>query len=313
MLHDVVTDLANLGLLVEANGAQCIFPPGYVNREGEPLPLIVQKSDGGFGYAATDLAAIRDRVNRIGADRLLYFVGAEQTQHLEMCFAAARLAGWLPESVHAEHVASGSVLGEDRKRLRTRAGESVKLVALLEEAVERAGKAIAERNHGFDEIERREVAEAIGIGAVKYADLSTDRERDYVFDLDRMLSFDGDTGPYLQYAHARIRSVLRRAEDEGITYAKTIVLAEPAERALGLRLLGLEGAITQAAVTTHPNRLCAQLLEIASSFTTFYEQCPILRAGDADTRERRLALAALSARALALGLALLGMTAPERM
>jgi arginyl-tRNA synthetase len=313
MLADVVTDLRAVGLLSENDGAQCVFPPGFTNREGEPLPLIVQKSDGGFGYAATDLAAIRDRVGRIGADRILYCVGAEQSLHLEMCFAAARLAGWLPEPVRAEHVANGTILGEDRKRLRTRSGESVKLVALLDEAVDRARASIAERAAGFDELETTEVAEAIGIGALKYADLSTDRERDYVFEFDRMLSFDGDTGPYLQYAHARIRSVLRRAEDEGAEIGSTIDLSQPAERALALALLGLGGAIVQAGETARPNRLCAQLLEIASRFTTFYEQCPILRGDDAAVRAHRLALAAVSARALKLGLALLGINAPERM
>ncbi|HWD24640.1 MAG TPA: arginine--tRNA ligase, partial [Acidimicrobiales bacterium] len=224
MLRDVVSDLRSMGLLRENEGAQCVFVDGFLNREGEPLPLIVQKSDGGFGYAATDLAAIRDRVERLGGRRILYVVGVEQSQHLAMCFAAARLAGWLPDGVRAEHVSHGAVLGEDRKRLRTRAGSSVKLVALLDEAVDRAREAIATRAAGYSAEEAEEVAQAVGIGAIKYADLSTDRDRDYVFDFDRMLAFDGDTGPYLQYAHARIRSVLRRAEDDGLVPGPQITL-----------------------------------------------------------------------------------------
>jgi arginyl-tRNA synthetase len=313
MLPAVVADLRAAGLLRENDGAQCVFPEGFTNREGAPLPLIVQKSDGGFGYAATDLAAIRDRVERIGADRMLYVVGAEQSQHLEMCFAVARLAGWLPDRVHAEHIAHGIVLGEDHKRLRTRAGDTVKLVALLDEAIERAEAAVVERSGAFGGEELREVAEAIGIGAVKYADLSTDRERDYVFDLDRMLAFDGDTGPYLQYAHARIRSVLRRAEEEGIVPSASVVVTEPAERALGIALIGLPGAIAQAAQSARPNRLCSHLLVIATRFTAFYEHCPILRAELPQTRAERAKLATVTARALALGLGLLGIVAPERM
>ena len=206
------TTSTGLGLLVEDDGALCVFPPGFTNRDGDPLPLIVQKSDGGFGYAATDLAAIRDRVDRLGATRILYVVGAPQAQHLQMCFAVARLAGWLPERATAEHVAFGSVLGADRKMFKTRAGDTVKLVDLLDEAVARATVAHGRpgRRHGRRRAGR--VARALGIGAVKYADLSNDRTRDYVFDWDRMLAFEGNTGPYLQYAHARIRSIFRRAE-----------------------------------------------------------------------------------------------------
>ncbi len=208
MLPSVVDDLRRLGLLVENDGALCVFPEGFTNRHGEPLPLIVEKSDGGYGYAATDLAALRDRVGRLGATRILYVVGAPQAQHFQMVFAVARAAGWLPAGVRAEHVAFGSILGADHKMLRSRAGESVKLAALLDEAVERAGAAMGEHAAGLEPAERERLAAALGIGAVKYADLSTDRSRDYVFDWDRMLAFEGDTGPYLQYAHARIRSIL---------------------------------------------------------------------------------------------------------
>jgi arginyl-tRNA synthetase len=326
MLAGVLRDLDAAGLLVRDAGALCVFPPGFTNREGEPLPLIVQKSDGGFGYAATDLACIRDRVDSIGATRLLYVVGAPQSQHLEMCFEVARMAGWLPAAVLAEHVAFGSVLGTDHKMLRTRAGTSVKLIDLLDEAVSRAGEAMAERGRdnelGVDE--QRAVARALGIGAVKYSDLSTDRVRDYVFDWDRMLNFEGDTGPYLQYAHARIRSIFRRAASETPTDAAagtggeaprfaSIVVGTAEERALAMSLLGYAAAVRTAVDETSPSKLCAYLYGLATTFTTFYERCPVLRAADLPTRESRLALAQTTARVLSEGLGLLGMEAPERM
>ena len=312
MLADVVRDLRELGLLVESDGALCVFPEGFVNRSGDPLPLIVQKSDEGFGYAATDLAAIRDRVGRIGASLVLYVVGAPQAQHLEMCFATARMAGWLPPGVEAVHVAFGNVLGADRKMLRSRAGHTVKLVELVEEAVQRAGAAVAERNPQLAPAERAAVAEALGIGAVKYADLSTDRMRDYVFDWERMLAFEGDTAPYLQYAHARIRSIFLRAA-EPAPAAVVPVLGERAERALALALLGFPEALQQAIDTWSPSRLCGYLFGLATAFTTFYESCPVLNAPDASLRRSRLALAELTARVLAQGLGLLGITAPDQM
>jgi arginyl-tRNA synthetase len=313
MLPDVVRDLDAAGLLVENEGARCVFPPGFTNRQGEPLPLIVQKSDGGFGYAATDLAAIRDRVGRIGARRILYVVGTPQSQHLQMCFAVARMAGWLPEDVAAEHVAFGSVLGTDRKMFKTRAGDTVKLADLLDEAVERAGVAIASREPELEPALRAAIADALGIGAVKYADLSTDRSRDYVFDWDRMLAFEGNTGPYLQYAHARIRSIFRRGEVSPPAADRPPVLAEPAERALGLVLLGFGDALDDTVAHWAPSRLCAYLFDVATAFTTFYENCPVLKAGDDEVRRSRLLLCDLTARTLALGLALLGMEAPEQM
>ncbi|MDA8314217.1 MAG: arginine--tRNA ligase [Actinomycetota bacterium] len=326
MLPGVVADLDAAGLLVKDAGALCVFPRGFTNREGDPLPLIVQKSDGGFGYAATDLACIRDRVDSVRATRLLYVVGAPQSQHLQMCFEVARMAGWLPDGVTVEHVAFGSVLGADHRMLRTRAGTSVKLVDLLDEAVSRAADAMAERGRDadLDAEERHAVARALGIGAVKYADLSTDRVRDYVFDWDRMLSFEGDTGPYLQYAHARIRSIFRRAASEvpalaeaGVhdvaERASAIVISAPEERALGLGLLGYASALQSAAEESSPSKLCAYLYGLATTFTTFYERCPVLRAPDEATRRSRLALAETTARVLAEGLGLLGIEAPERM
>ena len=313
MLADVVRDLERAGLLVTSDGARCVFPPGFANRDGEPLPLIIQKSDGGFGYATTDLAAIRDRVGRIGASRILYVVGSPQAQHLEMCFAVARLAGWLPESVEAVHVAFGSVLGTDHKMLKSRSGATVKLVELLDEAVERAGAAAGERGAALAPDERARVAHALGIGAVKYADLSGDRTRDYVFDWDRMLAFDGNTAPYLQYAHARIRSVLRQAGDGASPAPVAPSLAEPAERALALALLGFGDAVDAVAASYAPNRLCAYLFDLATTFTSFYETCPILRAPDPERRHSRLLLARVTADVLATGLDLLGIAAPARM
>ena len=210
-LQSVVDELDELGLLRESDGAQCVFPDGYKNRSGDPLPIIVKKGDGGFGYGATDLATIRHRLRNLHATRLLYVVGLPQHQHLAMIYDVARDARWLVPPARAEHVGHGSILGDDGKMLRTRAGKSVKLVDLLEEAVVRASAVVAEKNPELDEEARAAVAQAVGIGAVKYADLSTDRTRDYVFDVDRMVSFEGNTAPYLQYARARICSIFRRA------------------------------------------------------------------------------------------------------
>jgi arginyl-tRNA synthetase len=313
MLADVVRDLEAAGLLVENDGAQCVFPAGFENREGQPLPLIVQKSDGGFGYAATDLACIRDRIDRVGARTILYVVGAEQAQHLQMCFAVGRMAGWLPDEAEAVHVSFGLVLGSDRKRLRSRSGGTVKLMELLEEAVERAAAVVAEREELNDD-ERASVAHTLGIGAVKYADLSTERVRDYVFDWDRMLAFEGNTGPYLQYAHARIRSIFRRVEGgEDAASGAPVALDEPAERALGLALLGFADALEGAVEGYAPSKLCAYLFDLATTFTSFYEVCPVLKAPTQETRASRLQLCHLTARVLEQGLELLGIDAPERM
>jgi arginyl-tRNA synthetase len=312
-LDAVVADLERTGLLVESDGALCVFPEGFLNREGDPLPLIVRKRDGGYGYAATDLAALRDRVGRLGCDRLYYVVGAPQSQHFEMVFRAAAAAGWVPESVVLAHVAFGSILGEDHKPLRTREGETPRLTDLLEEAVVRAGAALHEHGANYDDGERAYLAETIGIGAVKYADLSTERLRDYVFDWDRMLSFEGDTGPYLCYAHARIRSIFRRLDRAGASPTASVVLHEPEERALALELLWFPEALDVTLEWYAPHRLAGYLFGLAQSFTSFYEHCPVLRAPDEETRESRLVLCDVTARTLSLGLGLLGIAAPDRM
>ena len=312
MLDDVVNDLATKGLLTESDGALCVFPPGFENREGEPLPLIVKKSDEGYGYAATDLAAVRDRVTNLQADELLYVVGAPQGQHFEMIYAVARLAGWLPESVRCEHVAFGNVLGTDRKMFKTRSGETVKLVGLIDEATERAYQALEERKSDLDVGERAHLATQVARAAIKYADLSTERQRDYIFDLDRMLAFEGDTGPYLQYAHARVRSIYRRLGSPWDPATASFALEHPAERYLALGILAFPEAFELSLLSLQPHRLCVYLFDLAQRFTSFYEACPVL-SSVGQTRNERLALCDLSARTLSLGLSLLGIEAPEQM
>lgn len=311
-LQSVVDELDRLGLLRESEGAWCVFPEGFTNRDGEPLPLIVRKRDGGFGYAATDLAAIRHRIRDLDGTRLVYVVGLPQRQHLEMVFTAAREAGWLVPPARAEHVGFGSVLGADGKLLRTRAGDPVKLIDLLDEAVARAAAAVAEKNPSLDPEARATVAQAVGIGAVKYADLSTDRTKDYVFDYDRMLSFDGNTAPYLQYAHARICSIFRRAGVQPPRPAGGVVVSEPAERTLAIELLEFGGVLGDVAESLEPHRLTNYLYGLATGFTTFYERHPVLRA-EGEVRTGRLVLCDVTARVLAVGLGLLGITTPDRM
>jgi len=313
-LLNVVDRLRDGGLLVESDGAEVVFPDGFTNRENEPLPLIIRKGDGGYNYATTDLACVIDRVERIGASSMLYVVGAPQAQHLQMVEAVARAAGWLPDNYIMNHVSFGSVLGSDRKMLKSRAGDTVKLAALLDEAVERAATSVAEKNPSMSESDRAEVARMIGIGAVKYSDLSTDRVKDYIFDWDRMLSFDGNTAPYLQYAHARICSIFRRAEiDRASVRGTSPQLADPRERALALRILRFDAAVWEMIDTLSPHKLCTYLFDLATDFTSFYEHCPVLKADDDATRTSRLMLCDATARTMEQGLALLGIRAPEQM
>ena len=316
MLAEVAADLERRGIATINDGALCVFVPGFTNREGEPLPLIVRKHDGGYGYAATDIAALRYRAQTLHGTRLLYVVGSPQAQHLQMVFKVGELAGWLVPPVRAEHVAFGSILGADKKMLKTRAGDTVSLAALLSEAVERADAETAKRDPGLEPAARRLLAPKIGIGAVKYADLANDRIKDYVFDWDRMLAAEGRTGPYLQYAHARIHSIFRKATETGIAAATaqaTVALAGGAERALALELLCFGAAVLESADTLKPHRLAGYLYDLAAAFTAFFESCPVLRAPDDATRESRLKLCALTASVLARGLGLLGIEAPERM
>jgi arginyl-tRNA synthetase len=285
-LASVVAELTGKGLLVESRGALCAFPPGFTGRDGEPLPLIVRKSDGGFGYAATDLAALRHRTRDLGATSLLYVVGAPQRTHFAMVFAVGRAAGWLSAGVSAEHIDFGSILGPDGKMLKTRSGENIKLADLLDEAQARA------------------TSPAVGFGAIKYADLSGDRRGDYVFDWDRMLASTGNTGPYLQYAYARIRSIFRRSPG---AEPGPVLLTEPAERRLALTLLGFAPAVAAAVEHREPHRLAGYLYDLAVAFSGFYEKCRV--AG----HPSRLTLADRTGRTLRLGLDLLGIDMPDEM
>jgi arginyl-tRNA synthetase len=310
-LDAVLEDLDALGLLHDSQGARVVFPRGFTNRDNQPLGLILQKSDGGFGYAVTDLAALRSRIREFGATRILYVVGLPQRQHLEMVFEVAREAGWLTPATRAEHIGFGAVLGTDGKMLRTRAGTSLKLVDLLDEAVARATDLVATKNPSLAPEARAAIGCAVGIGAVKYADLSTSRTKDYVFDVERMVSFNGNTGVYLQYAHTRICSILRKAGEVNTDVDPALPL-HPAERAVILAADAFGDVLAEVDRALEPHRLCGHLYELAKAFTDFYEACPVLGA-DEPVRANRLALCQLSARTLRQGLNLLGIAAPERM
>ncbi|MFZ1287287.1 MAG: arginine--tRNA ligase [Candidatus Phosphoribacter sp.] len=313
-LPGLCAELQERGIAVESEGALCVFLPGFTGREGKPVPLIVRKSDGGYGYGTTDLATIRHRVRDLDADRLIYVVGATQSLHLQMIFATARLAGWLPEDVEVVHVQIGNVMGEDRKLLRTRAGDSLRLMALIEEAVEAARGVLDEARPDLPESTRHTLAWQIGVGAIKFADLSVAHDSEYVFDLARMVSLTGNTGPYLQYAAARIRSIFRAAGlDASDPQARSIAVVEPAERALALALLEFGSVVRQVGADLGPHRLCAYLFELAQTFSAFYEVCPVLKAPDEATRQSRLALCAATFRVMEQGLALLGIATPDQM
>ena len=314
LLPQVVQRLSDLGLLTNSDGADVVFPDGFTNRENQPLPLIIRKTDGGYNYATSDLACVIDRVERIDATLLLYVVGAPQAQHLQMVSAVAKQAGWLKSPREMVHVAFGNVLGADKKMLKTRSGDTIKLDALLTEAVERAAIAVAEKNPELSVDKQREIARIVGIGAVKYADLSTDRIKDYTFDWDRMLSFDGNTSPYLQYAHARICSIFRRANVERQSVRNVMPIIEhTAERELAMRVLQFDSAFWDTLDKYSPHRLCTYLYDLASCFSSFYEQCSVLKADTDDQRNSRLMLCDLTARVMQSGLDVLGIEAPEQM
>ncbi|MFZ1387691.1 MAG: arginine--tRNA ligase [Thiolinea sp.] len=311
-LANVVSDLQTQHLLTESDGAQCAFMDEFKNKEGSITPLIIQKTGGGYLYATTDLAAIRYRNKVLNADRVLYFVDVRQSLHFQQVYTLARKAGFAPATMSLEHMAFGTMLGEDGKPFKTRTGGTVKLSDLLEEAKERAYRFVSQRNPELSEIERREIAHVVGIGGVKYSDLSKNRTSDYVFSWDLILSLNGNTATYLQYAYARIRSVIRKsgADIDQIP----IDLSHPIERSLGMKLLQFNEVIESVGREGEPHHLCSYLYEVAGDAMSFYEECPILKAEvPAEVRASRLQLAKLSADTLKTGLGLLGIGALERM
>ncbi|MFM7687396.1 MAG: arginine--tRNA ligase [Actinomycetota bacterium] len=310
----VLERLDAAGLLAESDGAKVVWVPGFTNREGDPLPLIVQARTGGFNYATSDITCVIDRVERLEATLLVYVIGTPQSQHLQMVFKTVEMLGVLQPPARAVHVNFGSVLGEDRKMLKSRSGDPVMLLDLVDGAIERGRALVSERSPELPAEEQADLGHSLGIGSLKYAELSSDRIKDYVFDWERMLSFDGNTAPYLQYAHARICSIFRRAGVDRHEVGTAVpVLIEPQEVALALQLLQFDTAVHDTLDKFSPHRLCTYLFELAQSFTAFYEACPVLKEGYEATRESRLALCDLTARTLHVGLGLLGIDAPERM
>ncbi|MFI1769029.1 arginine--tRNA ligase [Streptomyces sp. NPDC020800] len=314
MLAETCRLLEESGVAVRSEGALCVFFEDIKGPDGNPVPLIVQKSDGGYGYAATDLSAIRDRVFHLKANTLLYVVDARQALHFRMVFETARRAGWLNDDVTAFQLAFGTVLGKDGKPFKTREGETVRLEDLLDEAVERATAVVREKAEkvGLTEQEITENGRYVGVGAVKYADLSTSAVRDYKFDLDQMVSLNGDTSVYLQYAYARVQSILRKAGEARPAVHPELELA-PAERALGLHLDQFAETVLEVASGYEPHKLAAYLYQLASSLTSFYDQCPVLKAETPEQVENRLFLVDLTARTLHRGMALLGIRTPEKL
>jgi arginyl-tRNA synthetase len=315
-LDEVADELERAGVAVVSDGALCVFFDDVTGPDGSPVPLIVRKSDGGYGYAATDLATIRYRIRELKANRILYVVGAPQALHFRMVFETARRIGWLTDDVEAVHVSFGNVLGPGGKPFKTREGGTVRLVELLDEAVARARAEIESKPHNLSPEELDNVARQAGIGAVKYADLSTSRTKDYTFDPDRMVSFNGNTGVYLQYAHTRIRSILRKLPAQETAKPATVDVTAPlapAERALALLTDQFAATLAEVADTLEPHRLCGYLFSLAKAFTEFYEVCPVLNAETERIRANRVALCQLTGATLAEGLRLLGIATPERM
>ena len=314
MLPGIVADLKAKGLAVESEGATVVFLDEYKNKEGEPMGVIIQKKDGGYLYTTTDIACAKYRYETLHADRVLYYIDSRQHQHLMQAWTIVRKAGYVPESVPLEHHMFGMMLGKDGKPFKTRAGGTVKLADLLDEALERARRLVAEKNPDMPADELEQLANAVGIGAVKYADLSKNRTTDYVFDWDNMLAFEGNTAPYMQYAYTRVLSVFRKAEvDEQALAAAPVIITEAREAQLAARLLQFEETLTVVAREGTPHVMCAYLYDLAGLFSGFYEHCPIITAESDTARNSRLKLAQLTARTLKQGLDTLGIETVERM
>ncbi|MDH7943152.1 arginine--tRNA ligase [Pseudohongiella sp. SYSU M77423] len=311
-LPKIVNELSARKLLTESDGAQCVFLEEFTGKDGTPLPVIIQKRDGGYLYATTDLAAVRYRSGQLGADRVLYVVDARQSLHFQQVFAVARAAGLVRSDCSLEHVAYGTMMGEDGKPFKTRSGDTVKLKALLDEAVQRAFALVSDKNPDLPEAQRREISDTVGVAAVKYAELSKNRTSDYIFDWSTMLSFDGNTAPYMLYAYARIQSVVRRLEAEGVKPGSQIQAIAAEERALLLKILQLSEAVRQVGQDCYANQLCQYLFELAGLFMKFYESCPILKS-EPEIQASRLALASLTAQTLREGMNLLGIEPLQQM
>ncbi|MCX3081358.1 arginine--tRNA ligase [Klebsiella michiganensis] len=314
MLPGIVADLKAKGLAVESEGATVVFLDEYKNKEGEPMGVIIQKKDGGYLYTTTDIACAKYRYENLHAERVLYYIDSRQHQHLMQAWTIVRKAGYVPDSVPLEHHMFGMMLGKDGKPFKTRAGGTVKLADLLDEALERARRLVAEKNPDMPADELEKLANAVGIGAVKYADLSKNRTTDYIFDWDNMLAFEGNTAPYMQYAYTRVLSVFRKADiDESALAAAPVVITEEREAQLAARLLQFEETLTVVAREGTPHVMCSYLYDLAGLFSGFYEHCPILSAESEETRNSRLKLALLTAKTLKLGLDTLGIETVERM
>ena len=314
MLPAIVEDLKKQGLAVEDEGALVVYLDEFKNKEGEPMGVIVQKKDGGFLYTTTDIAAAKYRYETLKANRALVFSDTRQSQHMQQAWLITRKAGYVPDSFSLEHKNFGMMLGKDGKPFKTRTGGTVKLADLLDEAIERATVLINEKNTNLSDEEKTAVIEAVGIGSVKYADLSKNRTTDYVFDWDNMLSFEGNTAPYMQYAYTRIRSIFNKADVNPTALAEAkIQLSDEKERALAIKLLQFEEAVQTVGKEGTPHVLCAYLYELAEVFSSFYEHCPILNAEDENVKLSRLKLASLTEKTLKQGLALLGIKTIEKM
>ncbi|WP_313129603.1 arginine--tRNA ligase [Pseudescherichia vulneris] len=314
MLPGIVADLKAKGLAVESEGATVVFLDEYKNKEGEPMGVIIQKKDGGYLYTTTDIACAKYRFETLHADRVLYYIDSRQHQHLMQAWTIVRKAGYVPDSVPLEHHMFGMMLGKDGKPFKTRAGGTVKLADLLDEALERARRLVAEKNPDMPADELEKLANAVGIGAVKYADLSKNRTTDYIFDWDNMLAFEGNTAPYMQYAYTRVLSVFRKAEiDESVLANANVVITEDREAQLAARLLQFEETLNVVAREGTPHVMCSYLYDLAGLFSGFYEHCPILTAESDETRLSRLKLAQLTAKTLKTGLDTLGIQTVERM